>query len=60
LHHPHRVKTSSTWLDAGDGLDTAIGYGFDEGVVVALVLVGDGVIERVVDAEVFSDDDRVA
>jgi hypothetical protein len=40
LHHPHRVKTSSTWLDAGDGLDTAIGYGFDEGVVVALVLVG--------------------
>jgi hypothetical protein len=34
------VKISSTWLDAGDGLDTAIGYGFDKGVVVALVLVG--------------------
>jgi hypothetical protein len=48
-------------------LDSAVGYGFDEGVVVALVLVGvtggelgDGVIEGVIVAEVFGNRDRVA
>jgi hypothetical protein len=53
--------------DPGYGLDSAVGYGFDEGVVVALVLVGvaggevgDGVIEGVVVAEVFGDRDGVA
>jgi len=53
-HHPCRVKISSNvpFLDPGDGLDSAVGYGFDEGVVVALVLVrvaggevSDGVID---------------
>ena len=53
--------------DPGDGLDSAVGYGFDEGVVVALVLVGvaggevgNGVIDGVVGAEVFGDGDGVA
>jgi len=39
-HHPHRVKISWTRLDPGDGLDSAVGSGFDEGFVVAPVLVG--------------------
>jgi hypothetical protein len=63
------VKTSSDvlWLDPGDVLDSAVGYGLHERVVVTLVLVGvaggeigDGGIEGVVAAEVFGDGDRVA
>ena len=64
LHPGLRYRVGS---DPGDGLDSAVGYGFDEGVVVVLVLVGvaggevgDGVIDGVVGAEIFGDGDRVA
>jgi len=63
---PHRVKISWTRLDPGDGLDSAVGDGFDETVVVVLVLVGvaggevgDGAIHGAVGAEVFGDGDGV-
>jgi hypothetical protein len=47
-----KISSNVLFLDAGDRLDWAVGYGFDEGVVVALVLVrvaggevSDGVID---------------
>jgi hypothetical protein len=65
--HPVVPSCQDVGSDPGDGLDSAVCYGFDEGVVVALVLVGvaggevaDGIIESDVGAEVFGDGNGVA